>query len=422
LKGDVLIVGSGVGGATVAKELATRGHKVTILEKGQYHKLGTEIRSLRFYSNVKSVEGLEIIRAIMVGGSSMVTLANGVRALQNELRSLGIDLETEFKETETELGVSPFPERLMGERTKKLRQASIELGYEVEPMPKFIDYSKCRRCGGCDCGCIYGAKWTAQKTIGEALRAGARLLIGTSIGKVLHSGGEVRGVLARGASGTREIYAENVVLAGGGIETPIILQKSGLTNAGGNFFVDPFLNTVGVTKGEFAEDEVSMPTFIDKLHDKEGLTIFPAFFKPWAVFLNLPAFKKFHALHRRRIMMLMTKITDDDVGEVDADGTIHKRITENDARKLKKGDEISRKILLQAGVDPKSICSMRVRAGHPGGTAGIGRVVNTDQETEISRLFVSDASVLPKAPGKPPVLTIVALSKRFSRILSSQYF
>jgi hypothetical protein len=112
LKGDVLIV---VGGATVAKELATRGHKVTILEKGQYHKLGTEIRSLRFYSNVKSVEGLEIIRAIMVGGSSMVTLANGVRALQNELRSLGIDLETEFKETETELGVSPFPERLMGE-------------------------------------------------------------------------------------------------------------------------------------------------------------------------------------------------------------------------------------------------------------------------------------------------------------------
>lgn len=77
------------------------------------------------------------------------------------------------------------------------------------------------------------------------------------------------------------------------------------------------------------------------------------------------------------------------------------------------------KILLEAGADPGSLCKEAVRAGHPGGTAGIGRVVNADQETEISRLFVSDASVLPEAPGMPPVLTIVALSKRFSKILSS---
>jgi len=63
-----------------------------------------------------------------------------------------------------------------------------------------------------------------------------------------------------------------------------------------------------------------------------------------------------------------------------------------------------------------------VRAGHPGGTAGIGRVVNADNETEINRLFVSDASVLPKAPGTPPVLTIIAISKRFSKKLASEYF
>ena len=62
-----------------------------------------------------------------------------------------------------------------------------------------------------------------------------------------------------------------------------------------------------------------------------------------------------------------------------------------------------------------------MRAGHPGGTAAIGKVVNIEQETEINRLFVSDASVLPKAPGAPPVLTIVALSKSFSKKLASEY-
>jgi len=72
---------------------------------------------------------------------------------------------------------------------------------------------------------------------------------------------------------------------------------------------------------------------------------------------------------------------------------------------------------LQAGVNLKLLYKTEVRAGHPGGTAGIGRVVNADQETEISRLFVSDASVLPRSPGAPPVLTIVALSKRFSKKL-----
>jgi len=51
----------------------------------------------------------------------------------------------------------------------------------------------------------------------------------------------------------------------------------------------------------------------------------------------------------------------------------------------------------------------------------MGRVVNVDQETEISRLFVSDASVFPVSPGTPPVLTVVALSKRFSKKIASEY-
>jgi len=106
---------------------------------------------------------------------------------------------------------------------------------------------------------------------------------------------------------------------------------------------------------------------------------------------------------------------------VHVNDVIHKPVTESDREKLDKGIEISREFLVQAGVDPKSLYTSRIRGTHPGGTAGIGRVVDVDQETEISRLFVSDASVFPVSPGAPPVLTIIALSKIFSKKVATEY-
>jgi len=423
MKSDILIVGSGVGGATVAKELAIRGHKVTILERGKNHKLGTKRRRMGFYSNVNSVDGTQILRTVMVGGGSMVTFASGVRALQNELKTLGVDLENEFEEVEKELGVTSLPERFIGERTKRLKEASEELGYDVKLMPKFIDFSKCRGCGMCGRGCRYGAKWTAENFLGEAQRFGAKVVTETSVEEVLHSDAEVKGVRVRGPYGVSEINAENIVLAAGGIGTPIILLRSGLENAGSNFFADPFVNTIGTIEKGGSENEMSMATIIDEFQEQYGFIISPAPVSESTLgkLSYLPFFKKLYAFRRRQTLSLMTKITDDAVGRVEIDGTIHKPLTENDRKKLDKGNEISREILLQAGASSRSLFKTKVQAAHPGGTAGIGRVVNTDQETEISRLFVSDASVLPEAPGLPPILTIIALSKRFSKKLALEY-
>ncbi len=116
LNEDVIVVGSGAGGATIARELAMNGKSVTVLESGMYHKLGTERRALGFYPGFfrnfvpgeMSREGTEILRTIMVGGSTMVTLGNGVRSLQEELRVLGVNLEEEFLEAGSELSVKPL--------------------------------------------------------------------------------------------------------------------------------------------------------------------------------------------------------------------------------------------------------------------------------------------------------------------------
>ena len=428
---DIIVVGSGVGGATVAKELATKGKKVTLIEMGQYHKLGTERRSMAFYGGSrahfghlssspgeKTPEGTEILRAFMVGGTSTVTFANGVRCLQKPLSALGVDLEEEFIEAEKELKINTVPENALGERTELIMKAASELSYEIKPMPKFIDFTKCRSCGMCAMGCQYGAKWSSQSFVGQAIKAGAKLLIDTPVDRVLTLNGKVKGVHVQGPSGGRDIMADTVVVSAGGMGTPGILQRSGIAKAGTNLFADLLVNTYGLLRDGNMRDELGMAALIDQFHEKDGFILSPILETTLDMFLYLPLFKKQRAFARGRTVGIMTKITDDDAGKIDPDGTIHKPVTENDRRKLDRGDQIAREILLKAGVGPSTIYTTRVRAGHPGGTAGIGRVVDRELETEISGLYVSDASVLPTAPGLPPVVTLVALSKRLSKRLT----
>ena len=72
------------------------------------------------------------------------------------------------------------------------------------------------------------------------------------------------------------------------------------------------------------------------------------------------------------------------------------------------------------GVDPTTIGSTVYRGAHPGGTENKKKIVNSDLETEIENLYVCDASVLPISPGKPPILTILALSKRLADYLKNK--
>ncbi len=55
-------------------------------------------------------------------------------------------------------------------------------------------------------------------------------------------------------------------------------------------------------------------------------------------------------------------------------------------------------------MNPSSISSTPIRGAHPGGTAAIGKVVDKNLETSIKGLFIADASVIPQAPGRPPIL------------------
>jgi len=419
-----LVIGSGAGGATVAKELASQGAEVTVVEKGGMNKLGTSWRALKFYSGSfgpgeVSAEGIELLRTIMVGGSTVVTLGNGVRALQTELKDAGVSIDEELEEAERELRVTATPKNFFGTRTKILRDSSIELGYDVKPMPKFVDFKRCRMCGACVLGCRYGAKWTALNPLGEARRMGAKLIRNAEVEKVLQEGGEVRGARIRDASGVHEIDAQKIVLAAGGLGTPPILQRSGL-EAGEGFFADLFVVTYGLLDKRGMGEEIGMATIIDEFHENHGFIISPIMDVKLDMLLSFPLSKKSIAFKRDRLIGLMTKIADDSSGRVLQSGRIEKSATSNDLKKLEKGIEVSKQILSQAGAESRSIFVSKIRGAHPGGTAALGKIVNKDFETEVSGLYVCDASILPRAPGSPPVLTIVALAKKLGSKLMAE--
>ena len=120
------------------------------------------------------------------------------------------------------------------------------------------------------------------------------------------------------------------------------------------------------------------------------------------------------------ILSIMVKTPDECQGYIDSEGKVVKINTITDIRYLAEGTAVAGFILKEAGVDPKTIASTVYRGAHPGGTAAIGEVVDKNLKTDIDGLYVCDASVIPQSPGKPPILTILALSKRLADYLKGE--
>jgi len=239
----------------------------------------------------------------------------------------------------------------------------------------------------------------------DALDHGAKLIENTKITDLIINNGEVKGV----KSSDREYLADNVVVSAGGIETPRILRRAGI-DAGNNLFVDTFVTVGGVLKDIQFNSEVQMNALI-KLDD---LILSPHFST-----ILLDKLKKNH-VRETDILGIMIKIGDEGSGKV-REHHIEKYSTSKDVSLITKGSAVAGAILKEAGVDPTTLTSTLARGAHPGGTAAIDEIVDRNLETEISGLFVADASVFPRAPGAPPVITIVALARRLGRYLENEF-
>ena len=401
----IVIVGTGAGGGILARELALDGKPVTILEKGPYIKSKDAFNYYDKYS-----EDVDLLTTTCIGGATIVSMSNMVRALDEELLDYDIDLTEAYEYVEDLVGVHQLDDSHIGKGTQAFLNAGYELGLNTLKMPKAIREKDCVQCGKCAFGCPSDAKWSGKDFVDEAVEAGATLITEAEVTEVLNEDGKVSAVKYLKDGAEQLIEADKVILSAGAIGSTLILRKSGFDQAGREIFFDPFVSVGGYLKDINFNTEVQMAGLIIG----ENFVLSPHFSS--FIRANIPD----DNVTDKDILSIMVKTADECKGYVTDDGDVVKINTITDIRYLAEGTATAGFVLEKAGVDPKTIGSTVYRGAHPGGTAKIGEIVDSNLETEINDLYVCDASVLPISPGKPPILTILALAKRLADYLKKE--
>jgi len=428
-KFDVIVVGSGPGGATVARQMAMAGKDVLLLEKGKNHQnLGTYIGALSMFDRMgfyKSREGLNMLKATTTGGATMVYSGSAAMPPPWLKTRYKIDLEDYASETCRELKVDVLPEKYLGEASTEIMKAGNRLGQEWEPMPKLLDATKFRNGQSSavhtSLGLNYGERWTARDYIKQAVDAGATLITRAECTDVIVENGTATGVEVKiKKQGNKKFYAKDVVLAGGGIPTPVLLKRAGIDRAGEGCVVDPTILIYGIMpdKGSYLDPLVSVVSW--KWYDSDGIRV-GTLIDPWVMtmisLLKAGLHHVFKIFKYRKMTGILIKIKDELGGFVDKNGEVSKALTDSDLLKIEKGVRIAEDVLVEAGCERDSIVRGQIRGAHPSGTCRIGDVVNDDLETEINNLYVCDASIFPEALDRPTVITIIAFGKRLTEYI-----
>ncbi len=417
---DAIVVGSGPGGASVARTLAASGARVLILERGGAAPLAGTLTQMATMAAIPGKgaffhrDASLLVRGITAGGSSTVNFATAASP-PAVFTQLGIDLADDERALRADLPLGPLPDDLVGPMAQRIMAAAQGLGLGWRKLDKMIRPAICRTgCWRCMYGCPFGAKWTARDFLDEACRRGAQLVPGARVEKVLVEQGRAAGVAVTADGALHTVRAPVVVLAAGGIGSPRLLHSSGLAPAAVPFFSDPVVAVMGSVDDLDGGAEVPMAAGL-ALPD-EGISFAD-------LTLPRPMYSAFAAQVGRldrlgahgRTLSIMVKIADEAGGAV-GPRWADKTLTAADKAKLRRGAALARDILQTAGA--RHVFDSHHFAAHPGGTAPIGEVVDTDLATATPGLFVCDAAVLPAPWGLPPTLTLLCLGRRLGRHLA----
>lgn len=418
---DVVVVGSGPGGATVARGLARAGASVLLLERGgdaaPTGRARQALRELWLPGRSLSLSGpwrtpVAILRGITLGGSSQYFFGTAWEPPYERLEPFGVDLRADVAALREELRPDVLPRELWGPRATLLADTARALGHDWRPVPKFVDQAALAATGHAGYG---AARWTARRFITEAVTAGAEVRTGALVDQIVVRDGRTVGVTVRSRSGGEFIAAGTVVVAAGALGSVPLLRSAGLTGVGEDWFHDPVVAVNGTHPDLDADFEAPMCGVVE--YADEGYMLTDLCRPPWVhEMLTVAGGRPDRARAYRRTLSVMVKVRDELSGHVSDRGIAHKPLTTVDEARLREGADVARELLAAAGAT-RLHTTARV-AVHPGGTARIGVVVDADLATEVDGLHVCDASVLPVAWGVPPTFTVLALGTRLARRLA----
>jgi len=460
LRYDVLVIGSGAGGAPLATLLAERGRKVLVVEAGgpvapanvadaldRHYLLGgmTFARGNGAFVSVLAGEAL--------GGTTAINSGTCLRPPPEVLRDwdarsgthLAAELPERVAQVEEDLGVGVPPLDLLGPSHHLFLEGVRSMGVG-EPFILPRAAKGCVGSGMCCFVCPTGAKQSTDRAyLPRALRAGAAIMTRTRAEAIVPERDGVRVDLST-SDGRHEVLAREVVISGGALSTPRLLRGSKLgrewRRAGDELTIHPATKVVAAFP-EPVHGERGVPQGMGMhVKGRPDLTLEGIFTPPEALIPLLTGAGvdlRWWLDRHDRLASFGMMVRDESCGHVRwrlGMPLMRYALTGGDAANLVEGMKIVGRAYFRAGaervflpimgpgnvvedeaalarLDARSIAPRRILATgfHPLGTAGLGRVV--DHELRLigePRIRVCDGSVLPGPPGVNPQLTIMALA------------
>ena len=422
---DLIVVGTGIGGATVAREMSKRGKKVLMLEKGP-HRLPDGSTLSAALDMMLPGKGLfftpqmaGVVRAQCTGGSSIYYYSTALYPDLDKFKPYGIDLKYDTDEMYEDLNfIKPLKDYMISGMSTLTMESARSLGYDWNPLQKFIIQDKWTPDFRFEVSDPRDIKWTALMYVREAMLKGAKLLNFAKVTNVLMENNKAVGVEFKMNGASHKVYASKVVLAGGGMSTPFIMKKLGVKGVGRDFFVDPFINVVGENSKMSRDREIPMSCGCLFPEIKCVMTDLHMPSRVQEGIFATQVGRIDQWFKQRHTMAIMIKLKDSLSGVLGPGSWPFKMFSATDRKNLRQGVAIAKKIMQKNGCH--SIYPTWYFAAHPGGTVAIGKFLDSNLKTQFDNLYVCDASVIPDGSGVPPVTMIIALGKYLSRYLAGE--
>jgi len=469
-RADVVVIGSGAGGAMAARVLARAGLAVVVIEEGRRFTVGEFRNSApldRFadlYRDAGATVALGRPPVVMpigrgVGGTTLVNSGTCYRTPGDVLLRWrdehGVDAADPERfaplldDVEATLRVAPVPDDIMGQNGRVALRGAAALGWSAHPLAR-----NAPGCGGmCQCaiGCPRNAKFGVHlNALPDACASGAVVVSEARVERVLHGAGRATGVSVRRPDGSMlEILATMVVIAAGATESPALLRRSGLgrhPQLGRNLAVHPAVSAAGWFDERIDSTRgVLQSAGIDELHRSDGILIEATATPAGIGSMVLPGAGRRLAEQLGRFDHLATlgaMIADAPSGRVIGErrSIVRYDLAKADGDRLVRAITAMGQVLFAAGASAvvtgirghETVRNeaeladataharherLHVAAFHPTGTARMGADEQSHPVDAAGRLrgvggvWVADASVLPTCPEVNPQMTIMAMAQ-----------